>query len=265
MTRTRPLVALVLLACLAGCAAHRGAAPGPATRQFTFAWPFVPEGDARAARRHDEGPGGRRSTPSPARPGARSTSPGSPTSSATGARSSRWPATFRASFDFLEVVGFRAGFAPDRPYQSWGDGVRLRRARRAALHQPPAPPRDVHADADGKVEGPFVTKHWRQDWRYEDPDLLAYRGDNTWATATRRRAARRGTWTQAVFQVDDSPRYEAYGRWQHFGNVSTWRERRRRGVRCRAASSRCARTTRCSSAPTGTRSRRPGGSRRRRT
>jgi hypothetical protein len=32
----------------------------------------------------------------------------------------------------------------------------------------------------------------------------------------------KGTWTQAVFQVDDSPRYEAYGRWQHFGNVSTW-------------------------------------------
>ena len=40
---------------------------------------------------------------------------------------------------------------------------------------------------------------------------------------------------------------------------------RRRGARCRAASSRCGRTTTCSSARTGTRSRRPAGSRKRRT
>jgi hypothetical protein len=32
----------------------------------------------------------------------------------------------------------------------------------------------------------------------------------------------RGAWTQAVSQVDDSPRYEASGRWEHFANVSTW-------------------------------------------
>src|SRR6266404_768214 len=76
--------------------------------------------------------------------------------------------------------------------------------------------------ADGKVEGPFVTKHWRQDWRYESTELLAYQGRNTWAKKRLGRAQARGTWTQAVFQVDDSPRYQAYGRWEHFGNVSTW-------------------------------------------
>ena len=26
---------------------------------------------------------------------------------------------FRTSFEFLEVIGFRPGFVPDRPYQSW--------------------------------------------------------------------------------------------------------------------------------------------------
>jgi hypothetical protein len=31
-----------------------------------------------------------------------------------------------------------------------------------------------------------------------------------------------GTWAQSVFQVDDSPRYEASGKWQHYPNFSTW-------------------------------------------
>ena len=77
--------------------------------------------------------------------------------------------------------------------------------------------------ADGKVAGPFVTKHWRQDWRYEDASLLTYRGRLTWGYERRSRAQAAGTWTQAVYQVDDSPRYEASGRWEHFGNVSSWR------------------------------------------
>src|SRR5207247_9263034 len=77
--------------------------------------------------------------------------------------------------------------------------------------------------SDGKVAGPFVTKHWRQDWRYEDTDLVTYRGRLTWRRERLSRAAARGTWTQAVYQVDDSPRYEAVGHFEHFGNVSTWR------------------------------------------
>ena len=31
-----------------------------------------------------------------------------------------------------------------------------------------------------------------------------------------------GTWSQSVFQVDDSPRYEGIGRWQHTKNSSIW-------------------------------------------
>jgi hypothetical protein len=75
---------------------------------------------------------------------------------------------------------------------------------------------------DGAAQGPFVVKHWRQDWRYEATSLLTHRGRNTWATERLSRGQAKGTWTQAVYQVDDSPRYAAYGRWQHFGNVSTW-------------------------------------------
>jgi hypothetical protein len=130
--------------------------------------------------------------------------------------------TFRTSFDFLEVIGFRSGFVPDRPYQSWGtEYVYVIRDERRRISLQHLLVMFLQA-ADGKVEGPFVTKHWRQEWRYEDPVLLAYRGHETWAKERLSREKVRGTWTQAVSQVDDSPRYEAYGRWQHFGNVSTW-------------------------------------------
>ena len=48
------------------------------------------------------------------------------------------------------------------------------------------------ADRDGNVQGPFVQKHWRQDWRYEDTELHVFVGRNRWVRheRTRRRGAR---------------------------------------------------------------------------
>ena len=31
-----------------------------------------------------------------------------------------------------------------------------------------------------------------------------------------------GTWSQSVYQVDDSPRYQSTGHWQHKNNYSSW-------------------------------------------
>ena len=223
MTRT----AFVSLVCLAGALASACARNAPApkptgpARQFTFAWPYR-EGDGVAPR------GG--------------TTKGPPVTLAT-EPSREWLAlqergisdverdrrailamagTFRTSFDFLEVIGFRDGFVPDRPYQSWGTEYVY------VIHDEPRRVSLQHLlvmflqGKDGKIEGPFVTKHWRQDWRYEDPELVTYRGHETWARERLAPELVRGTWTQAVSQVDDSPRYESYGRWEHFGNVSTW-------------------------------------------
>ncbi len=213
------LIAMVLAS---GCARSvPPPAPAGPTRQFTFAWPFR-EGDGVAPR------GG--TTKGPPVELAREPSPAWRSLQEPGLgdleRDRRailaMAGTFRTSFDFLEVIGFRPGFAPDRPYQSWGteyvyvvrDEPRLVSLQHLLVMFLQAP--------DGKVEGPIVTKHWRQEWRYEDPELLTYRGHETWAKERLPPEAVRGTWTQAVSQVDDSPRYEAYGRWQHFGNVSTW-------------------------------------------
>lgn len=69
---------------------------------------------------------------------------------------------------------------------------------------------------------PRVVKHWRQDWQYEDRDLLVFRGLKTWEHVSLSAEEVAGTWSQAVYQVDDSPRYESFGKWVHTGDRSAW-------------------------------------------
>jgi Family of unknown function (DUF6607) len=220
MPRSHTLRVLVLLAAGATLAAGCAARQGPA-RQFTFAWPFR-EGAGVAPRGGTtQGPPVTLDTaPGPAWRALHE--PGLDARERDRRAILAMAGTYRVSFDFLEVAGFRPGWVPDRPYQSWGteyvyvlrdepDFVSLQHVLVMFVRTP-----------DGEVAGPLVTKHWRQDWRYQDTELLTYRGRHTWAKEHLTPAQAKGTWTQAVFQVDDSPRYEAYGRWQHFGNVSTW-------------------------------------------
>ena len=169
----------------------------------------------------------------PSEAGARSRLRGSTSSSATGARFSRWRGPIRTSFDFLEMIGFWPGFQPDRPYQSWGteyvyvvgDEPRLislqhllvmfmeRAARCRAVRQ----------------------KHWRQDWRDEDRDLTSA-GRYRVAPHHRRRRRTRRVDAGGV-PGHDSPRYEAVGAGstrQRFDwrSKSTWRPLPRREGRC---------------------------------
>jgi len=129
---------------------------------------------------------------------------------------------YRTSFEFLETIAFVPGYKLDRPYQSWATEVVdvLEDTPRKIVLQHVLV---MYIKSEGKVLGPFVMKHWRQDWIYEDNDLHVYVGNNTWE---RRRPAAdlvKGKWSQAVYQVDDSPRYEALGLWSHDGGVSSWR------------------------------------------
>lgn len=129
---------------------------------------------------------------------------------------------YRVSFDFLEVARFDPSLKPDAPYQSWGteyvfvgadsgDFIALQHILVMRMRK-----------NDGSASEPFVTRHWRQEWRYQAPSELAYRGANTWALTRTAEDQRRGTWVQSVYQVDDSPRYAARGRWQHSDSFSTW-------------------------------------------
>tara|TARA_B000000477_G_C6083766_1_gene224389 strand:- start:565 stop:1455 length:891 start_codon:yes stop_codon:yes gene_type:complete len=72
------------------------------------------------------------------------------------------------------------------------------------------------------VMGSYVIKHWRQDWIYENEDLLKYDADNTWKKISKTKKEVKGQWTQKVFQVDDSPRYEGTSSWVHIDGKSFW-------------------------------------------
>lgn len=129
---------------------------------------------------------------------------------------------YRASFDFIEVAGFTPGFRPDRPYRSWGtEKVYVVEDNGTSIVLQHLLVMSI-VDKQGQVQGPFVTKHWRQDWQYEPSQQLVFQGDNTWSRVDVPQAERAGRWRQTVYQVDDSPRYSGVAAWQHLANYSSW-------------------------------------------
>jgi hypothetical protein len=130
--------------------------------------------------------------------------------------------SFRVSFDFLEVASYAAPAKPLGPYQSWAtEKVYIDRDEPGFVSL-------VHIlemrmlDKAGKPSEPFVTKHWRQDWRYEPGTLVEYKGIDRWQQRPVADIDKRGAWLQTVYQVDESPRYASLGRWQHSASFSTW-------------------------------------------
>ena len=74
----------------------------------------------------------------------------------------------------------------------------------------------------GDVLNPYVIKHWRRDWIYENTSSFPYAMDNTWSYKSTDASDVKGQWTQRVFQVDDSPRYEGSATWVHIDGRSFW-------------------------------------------
>ncbi len=74
----------------------------------------------------------------------------------------------------------------------------------------------------GNPAKPMIVKHWRQDWLFENQDLYTYNASNTWNYEKRAKNDVTGQWTQKVFQVDDSPRYEGTATWVHVDGKSYW-------------------------------------------
>lgn len=129
---------------------------------------------------------------------------------------------YRVSFDFLEVARFDPALKPDAPYQSWGtEYVFVGEDSGAFIALQHILVMRMRKDDGGESE-PFVIRHWRQEWRYQADAELAYQGANAWALKAIPADRRAGTWLQSVYQVDDSPRYAATGRWQHSDSFSTW-------------------------------------------
>ena len=125
---------------------------------------------------------------------------------------------YKVRFEFKETVAVEPGYELKEPYttdatefvhvlEDTGNFISLQH---------------VLVVQEEGMEQPMVVKHWRQDWTYEDTEMTVFRGNNTWEHVSLSPAEVTGTWTQAVYEVSDAPRYEAAGRWVHIGAQSAW-------------------------------------------
>lgn len=67
-----------------------------------------------------------------------------------------------------------------------------------------------------------IIKHWREDWIYENTDLYCFDHKLTWRFKQLSPDEVKGQWTQKVYSVDDSPRYEGTGTWVHVDGKHYW-------------------------------------------
>lgn len=74
----------------------------------------------------------------------------------------------------------------------------------------------------GNPAEPMIIKHWRQDWLFENQDLYTFDANNKWVYEHKSKSDVAGQWTQKVYQVDDSPRYEGSSTWVHVDGKSYW-------------------------------------------
>jgi hypothetical protein len=72
------------------------------------------------------------------------------------------------------------------------------------------------------VSDTMLVKHWRQDWEFENTSFYQFYIDKTWKYETRAKQDVKGQWTQRVYQVDDSPRYEGSASWVHVDGRHFW-------------------------------------------
>lgn len=138
--------------------------------------------------------------------------------------------TFEVDFVFDEIEPLAEGYELKEQYTAEASEVVLvleSSPRRIALQHILLIPQD---------EGPALPlKHWRQDWVFEDTELLEFQGKGVWRHRQLSPEEVGGTWSQAVYQVDDGPRYEGIGRFTYeedgtavWTSEETWRPLPRR-------------------------------------
>lgn len=125
----------------------------------------------------------------------------------------RMAGIYKVSFDFAETFSPDTGYKYHPRYREWGVEYVF-----------------VVEETDKKialqhlliVADTMIVKHWRQDWVYENKEIYKYYKDRNWVKNTLTDQQAKGTWTQKVYQVDDSPRYEGYGTWVHVDGRHFW-------------------------------------------
>ena len=127
---------------------------------------------------------------------------------------------YKVGFEFLETFGSKNNYKLDKPYQSWGTEMVVIIKDEPNFISLQHIMMMYFKDENGSVTGPYIQKHWRQDWEYEDESILNYKKNKIWEKSKVNKNS--NTWSQTVYQVDDSPRYESYGEWVHSKSASRW-------------------------------------------
>tara|TARA_R110000765_G_scaffold273891_1_gene372549 strand:- start:337 stop:1368 length:1032 start_codon:yes stop_codon:yes gene_type:complete len=123
---------------------------------------------------------------------------------------------YKVRFDMTETTSWRDDYEPIKAKISGGhESVRVIKdtGREIVLQHL------LVAEHEGET---FVIKHWRQDWAYEPAKVLVYTDAGTWVNKDVSPSERQGSWSQTVWQVDDSPRYGGVGKWQTVNGLRSW-------------------------------------------
>ena len=126
---------------------------------------------------------------------------------------------FEVSFNFSETIKLnnREDYVPSEDYQTtpvYELAIPIKKNKNEISIQ--------HILQVGDENYRSIVKHWRQDWLYQNKDIYLYDKDNNWTYKNFSKSDVKGQWTQKVFQVDDSPRYEGSGSWVHIDGKSFW-------------------------------------------
>ena len=125
---------------------------------------------------------------------------------------------FEIEFNFAETFVFseKEGYQKSKTYKAraleWGQLI-LDEKNKISIQ---------HLLIVGSKQFPSIVKHWRQDWIYQNTDLYLYDKNDKWSYTSLDKKDVKGQWTQKVFQVDDSPRYEGSASWIHQDGKSYW-------------------------------------------
>jgi hypothetical protein len=120
---------------------------------------------------------------------------------------------YKVTFNYAETFSPDTAYKYHPRYQSWGYEWAI------IVEDSPKKISIQHLLA---VDDSTVIKHWREDWVYEQPTILAFEKDNK---VNLKPQDIKGRWVQKVYQVDDSPRYESMGTWVHVDGRHEWQSR----------------------------------------
>ena len=122
---------------------------------------------------------------------------------------------FEVTFSYVETEALKPGYPLRPPKQvkglEWIEADRVSE-RSISLQHLLIGPRGVQ-------------KHWRQVWDYEPDWIFEYQGNGLWKKRPLGKHEASGRWAQRVYEVDDGPRYEGIGAWNHALGPSYWLSR----------------------------------------